>query len=106
MALNHHENWDGSGYPGKIEDLEAEKVYMGPGKQGTEISPYGRIVAIADVYDALISQRAYKNSWKQEHALHYIRYQAGKKFDPELTGIFLKTEDVLTAIAKKYSWLL
>ena len=76
---------------------------MGPGKQGTEISLYGRIVAIADVYDALISQRAYKNSWKQEHALHFIRYQAGKKFDPDLAHLFLKMEDVLTVIGKKYA---
>ncbi|MGA2378631.1 MAG: HD domain-containing phosphohydrolase [Spirochaetia bacterium] len=104
VALNHHENWDGSGYPGRIEDLYAEKIYMGPGKQGTEIPLSARVVTIADVYDALVSQRAYKNGWRQEHALHYIRYQAGKKFDPELVGIFLKMGDLLTAIAKKYSY--
>jgi HD-GYP domain-containing protein (c-di-GMP phosphodiesterase class II) len=103
VALDHHENWDGSGYPGDIEDLDAEKIYMGPGKQGNKISLYGRIVAIADVYDALISQRAYKNSWKQEHALHFIRYQAGKKFDPDLAHLFLKMEEVLTVIGKKYA---
>ncbi|MGO9309365.1 MAG: HD-GYP domain-containing protein [Spirochaetia bacterium] len=104
VALNHHENWDGSGYPGRIEDLYAEKIYMGPGKQGTEIPLSARVVAIADVYDALVSQRAYKNGWKQEHALHYIRYQAGKKFDPELVSIFLKMDELLTAISKKYSY--
>ncbi len=82
VALNHHENWDGSGYPGKIDDLYAEKIYMGPGKQGTEIPLSARVVSIADVYDALVSQRAYKKGWRQEHALRYIRYQAGKKFDP------------------------
>ena len=104
VALNHHENWDGSGYPGKRDDLYAEKIYMGPGKQSTEIPLSARVVAIADVYDALVSQRAYKQGWRQEHALHYIRYQAGKKFDPELVGIFLKMDDLLTAIAKKYSY--
>jgi response regulator RpfG family c-di-GMP phosphodiesterase len=104
VALNHHENWDGSGYPGKIEDIFAEKIYLSAGKKETEIPLTARIVAIADVYDALISQRAYKKGWKQEHALRYVRYQAGKKFDPELVGIFLKMAEVLTAIQKKYSY--
>jgi response regulator RpfG family c-di-GMP phosphodiesterase len=104
VALNHHENWDGTGYPGKIENLYAEKVYLGPGKRGTEIPLSARVVAIADVYDALVSRRAYKDSWKQEHALHYIRYHAGKKFDPDLVDIFLKMDELLTAIAKKYSY--
>jgi response regulator RpfG family c-di-GMP phosphodiesterase len=104
VALNHHENWDGSGYPGKMDDLNSAKIYMGPGKQGTEIPLSARVVAIADVYDALVSQRAYKQGWRQEHALQYIRYQAGRKFDPELVGIFVKMADLLTAIAKKYSY--
>lgn len=59
---------------------------------------------IADVYDALVSQRAYKKGWRQEHALRFMRYQAGKKFDPELVGIFLKMEELLMAIAKKYEY--
>jgi HD-GYP domain-containing protein (c-di-GMP phosphodiesterase class II) len=104
VALNHHENWDGSGYPGRIENLFAEKIYLGPGKRGAEIPLPARIVALSDVYDALISERAYKPEWRQEHALRYIRYQAGKKFDPELVGIFLKMGDLLSAIAKKYSY--
>ena len=104
VALNHHENWDGSGYPGKIDDIHAEPIYMGRGKQGTEIPLSARVVSICDVYDALISQRAYKKGWRQEHALRYIRYQAGKKFDPELVGIFLKMGELLNAIVKKYSY--
>ncbi len=104
VALNHHENWDGSGYPGRIENLYADKIYLGPGKQGPEIPLSARVVSIADVYDALVSQRAYKAGWRQEHALHYIRYQAGKKFDPELVSIFLKMGDLLTAIQKKYEY--
>jgi HD-GYP domain-containing protein (c-di-GMP phosphodiesterase class II) len=104
VALNHHENWDGSGYPGKIDDIRAEKVYMGRGKQGTEIPYSARVVSICDVYDALISERAYKKGWRQEHALRYIRYQAAKKFDPELVGIFLKMGDLLNAIVRKYSY--
>jgi putative nucleotidyltransferase with HDIG domain len=104
VALNHHENWDGSGYPGRIENLYAERIYMGPGKVGTEIPLSARVVSIADVYDALISERAYKQGWRQEHALRYIRYQAGKKFDPELVSIFLKMGELLNAIVKKYSY--
>jgi response regulator RpfG family c-di-GMP phosphodiesterase len=104
VALNHHENWDGSGYPGRIEDLFAPKIYMGPGKKGTEIPLSARVVSISDVYDALVSQRAYKAGWRQEHALRFIRYQAGRKFDPELVNIFLGMGDLLTAIAKKYSY--
>jgi HD-GYP domain-containing protein (c-di-GMP phosphodiesterase class II) len=104
VALNHHENWDGTGYPGRIDDVRAEPIYMGRGKQGTEIPYSARIVSICDVYDALISERAYKKGWRQEHALRYIRYQAGKKFDPELVGIFLKMGDLLNAIVRKYSY--
>jgi response regulator RpfG family c-di-GMP phosphodiesterase len=106
VALNHHENWDGSGYPGKIDNIFADiaKIYIGPGKKGTEIPLSARVVSIADVYDALVSQRAYKLGWRQEHALRYIRYQAGKKFDPELVSIFLKMSDLLSAIEKKYSY--
>jgi HD-GYP domain-containing protein (c-di-GMP phosphodiesterase class II) len=104
VALNHHENWDGSGYPGKIDDIYAEKIYLGPGRQATEIPLPARIVALADVYDALISERTYKPEWKQEHALRYIRYQAGKKFDPELVGLFINMAELLTAIRNKYSY--
>jgi response regulator RpfG family c-di-GMP phosphodiesterase len=104
VALGHHENWDGTGYPGRMDDIFAEKIYMGPGKLGTEIPLSARVVAIADVYDALVSERAYKKGWRDEHAMRFIRYQAGKKFDPELVGIFLKMGDVLAAIAKKYAY--
>jgi response regulator RpfG family c-di-GMP phosphodiesterase len=104
VALNHHEAWDGSGYPGRIENIFTEKIYLGPGKKETEIPLSARVVAIADVYDALISQRAYKKQWRPDHALRYIRYQAGKRFDPELVGLFLKMEDLLGAIEKKYSY--
>jgi len=104
VALNHHENWDGSGYPGRIENLFAEKIYLGPGKRGVEIPLPARIVALSDVYDALISERAYKPEWRQEHALRYIRYQAGKKFDPELVSLFINMAELLAAIRTKYSY--
>ena len=104
VALNHHENWDGSGYPGRIDDIFAEKIYLGPGRQAGEIPLPERIVALADVFDALSSERTYKPEWKQEHALRYIRYQAGKKFDPELVGLFINMAELLTAIRNKYSY--
>jgi HD-GYP domain-containing protein (c-di-GMP phosphodiesterase class II) len=104
VTLNHHESWNGTGYPGRIDNIYAPKVYMGPGKKGTEIPLPARVVTIADVYDALMSERAYKKGWRQEHALRYLRYQSGNKFDPELTGLFLKMDDLLVAIAKKYEY--
>jgi HD-GYP domain-containing protein (c-di-GMP phosphodiesterase class II) len=103
LSLNHHENWDGTGYPGRIENIFAAKVYMGPGKQGTEIPLSARLVAITDTYDALVSPRPYRAAWKHEAALKYIRYQAGKKFDPELVSLFLKMKELLPTIAKKYA---
>lgn len=104
VCLNHHENWDGTGYPGHISDIFAEKVYPGPGKKGPEIPVSARIVHIADVYDALCSERAYKTEWRQEHAMRYLRYHAGKLFDPELVAIFLTMEDLLKAIEQKYAY--
>jgi response regulator RpfG family c-di-GMP phosphodiesterase len=98
VALNHHENWDGSGYPGRIENIFAPKIYMGPGKLGTDIPLSARVVAIADVYDAIVSARVYRPAWEQKHALRFIQYQAGKKFDPELVKIFVEMGDVLTAV--------
>ncbi len=79
---------------------------MGPGKKGLEIPIYARVVTIADVYDALVSQRAYKKGWRQEHALRYLFYQANKKFDPELVGIFVRMgmDGTLLAIARKYEY--
>jgi HD-GYP domain-containing protein (c-di-GMP phosphodiesterase class II) len=104
VCLGHHENWDGTGYPGHIEDVFAEPVYAGAGKRGAEIPLSARVVAIADVYDALISERAYKQEWRQEHALRYIRYQSGRKFDPDLVAIFVTMADLLSAIEQKYDY--
>jgi len=102
VALNHHERWDGKGYPGKIDDIYADRVYFGTGKAGTEIPISARIVAAADVYDALVSKRIYKPAWKDEHALKHIRMQAGKHFDPEIVDLILSLEEVLVEIRKRY----
>lgn len=103
VCLSHHEHWDGRGYPGKIDDIFAEKVYFGPGKKGEEIPLSARIVAIADVYDSLISNRAYKTSWKEENALKHIHLESGKHFDPELVDLFIGIHDVIMAIRNRFS---
>ncbi len=103
VCLNHHEHWDGTGYPGKIDDIFAEKVYFGPGKKGEQIPLSARIVAISDVYDSLISNRAYKDSWKEENALKHIHLESGKHFDPELVDLFINIHDVIMAIRNRFS---
>lgn len=79
IAGSHHEKWDGSGYP----DGLAER----------DIPIEARLVAIADVYDALRSRRPYKEPWSHADAVAYIESQAGKHFDPELVDIFLSVRD-------------
>ncbi len=102
VTLGHHERWDGTGYPGHIEDIHAEKVYLGPGKRGEEIPLFARIVGLADVYDALVSRRAYKTAWKEEHALKHIHMQAGRHFDPELVDIFVQNHEIMAAIRARF----
>lgn len=72
----HHENWDGTGYP--------------IGLKGEEIPFEARVLSIVDVYDALISNRAYKKAWTKEEALSYLREQKGIKFDPNLVEVFIE----------------
>ncbi len=75
IALHHHEKWDGTGYP--------------VGLKGTDISLYGRITAIADVFDALASPRVYKQPWDKERIIETFRKDSGTHFDPDLTELFL-----------------
>jgi HD-GYP domain-containing protein (c-di-GMP phosphodiesterase class II) len=104
VVLNHHERWDGTGYPGRIEDIRVPEIRPGPGKKGEEIPLSARIVALADVYDALISERSYKPAWEEERVLSYIRREAGGQFDPELAELFVGIRDVLKVIREKYSF--
>jgi response regulator RpfG family c-di-GMP phosphodiesterase len=76
IAMYHHEKWDGSGYP--------------EGLKKTNIPKCARIVAIADVYDALRSKRVYKDAFSHEKALSIIKSEREKSFDPELVDIFLE----------------
>ncbi len=103
VVLNHHERWDGSGYPGKIKDIRTDPIKFGRGKRGKEIPLSARIVAIADVYDALTSDRSYKEAWTPQASLHFLKSKSGKLFDPELVGIFLNMDDTLNAIKRNYS---
>jgi len=89
ITLNHHQHWDGTGYPA-------------PAKKGAAIPLSARIVALADVYDALISRRTYKDPWEEESVLHHIRSQRGVHFDPELVDIFFEIYDIIRAIRTKW----
>ena len=75
IALNHHERWDGSGYP--------------RGLRGPAIPLLARIVAVADVFDALTRDRPYKRAWSVENGVAYIAAQSGQHFDPNVVEAFL-----------------
>jgi HD-GYP domain-containing protein (c-di-GMP phosphodiesterase class II) len=102
IALFHHEKWDGTGYPGTVSDTSLARMPEAPGKKGREIPLSARIVAVADVYDALASRRAYKEAWEEERVLQHLRSESGKHFDPEIVGIFFEIYDVIKAIKKKW----
>lgn len=107
VALTHHENWDGSGYPGRININTGDPIETDPhGKavplKGEEIPIFGRVVALADVYDALSSKRVYKDIWEKKDVLKEIKNQSGKKFDPELVQVFFESLDLLESIKQKY----
>lgn len=89
LALTHHERWDGLGYP--------------HGLKGENIPLEGRIVAIADVYDALTSQRPYKRAWTSADAIQFVQEQAGKAFDPLLVQLFVELLPQVEAIRAEYS---
>jgi response regulator RpfG family c-di-GMP phosphodiesterase len=111
VALNHHERWDGGkrGYPGHVEvesgePLTEKAIDNGAAKpkKGEEIPLFGRIVAIADVYDALSSARCYKEPFDEERVLKILKEEAGKQFDPELVEIFLEMLDTIKSIRDRY----
>lgn len=89
IALYHHERWDGTGYP--------------TGLKGEEIPLAARIVAIADVYDALSVKRVYKEPMPHDQCVAMIREQAGRQFDPQLVEVFLRIESQFAAIAEQFA---
>jgi HD-GYP domain-containing protein (c-di-GMP phosphodiesterase class II) len=88
VAGQHHEKWDGTGYPG--------------GFSGEEIHIYGRITALADVFDALASERVYKKAWPLKKVLDLIREQRGRHFDPNLVDLLLSNLDRFLVIREQY----
>jgi HD-GYP domain-containing protein (c-di-GMP phosphodiesterase class II) len=89
IALHHHERWDGKGYP--------------YGLSGEAIPLAARIVAIADVYDALRSKRVYKEAYEHDQCVEAIRCGAGTQFDPELVEVFLEIESEFEAISRRFN---
>lgn len=88
VALTHHEKWDGTGYP--------------RGLAGERIPLEGRIVALADVYDALSSRRCYKEPWSEDKVTAFLTEQRGKHFDPRLVDLFLGAIDEIRQIQALY----
>ena len=89
ISLTHHEKWDGSGYPA--------------GLRGDEIPVSGRLMAVADVYDALISKRVYKRAFSHEKAIEIICEGRGRHFDPDVVDAVKAIEDMFREIAQKFS---
>jgi two-component system response regulator RpfG len=89
IALAHHERFDGSGYPYALK--------------GTDIPLSARIVAIADVFDALTSVRPYKEAWSIDKALEYVREESGKHFDPDLVRVVLTMRSQLEKIQSEHA---
>ena len=89
IALCHHEKWNGAGYP--------------RGLKGDEIPLVGRITALADVFDALTSERPYKKAWSVERAVDLIKEESGEHFDPKLVELFLEKLSDIIEIKETYA---
>lgn len=88
ITLHHHEKYDGTGYPDELK--------------GEEINIISRIMAVIDVYDALVNDRIYRNAMSYEEAEEYIISQSGKAFDPKIVNIFMNVKSKLRSINEKY----
>ena len=89
IAHEHHEKWEGGGYP--------------QGIKGEEIHLYGRITAIADVFDALSTDRVYKDAWEMDRIVSLFKAEAGHHFDPALVAVFLKNLDQFVDVKERLS---
>ena len=89
IAYTHHEKWDGSGYP--------------QGLKGEEIPLFGRIMAVADIYDALVSRRVYKQPLSHDKAAAIIMEKSGKDFDPDVVKAFLSVQKEFQEVAKRFA---
>ncbi|HEQ71415.1 MAG TPA: HD domain-containing protein, partial [Spirochaetia bacterium] len=84
IAYQHHEKYNGKGYP---QGLKGEQIHI-----------YGRITALADVFDAIGSDRVYKKAWELDKALAFIKSERGESFDPDLVDIFFANLNEILAI--------
>ena len=89
IALTHHEKWDGSGYPRQLS--------------GSAIPMEGQVAAVADVFDALTSDRPYRKAFSLEHTIEVMRNERGKHFDPRLVDIFFENVDQLLEIRDRHT---
>ncbi|MCH2161841.1 MAG: HD domain-containing protein [Phycisphaerales bacterium] len=105
VALHHHERWDGTGYPGPVDpdaELPEPTTPVRVGLAGEAIPRFARIVALADVFDALSTRRSYKESWPEKDVLDMIQSERGGHFDPELVDIFIERIDSIRRIRDRY----
>ena len=109
VALTHHEKWDGTGYPGNVNPADGKALPGHENSDGTprplrgeEIPVFGRLVALADVYDALGSRRAYKERWGEEQVLEELKACSGTHFDPEMVNTFFSCLETIRSISERY----
>ena len=109
VILNHHERWDGRGYPGWVNTDTGLPLpgrhgqnNRAVGKKGEEISIFGRVTAVADVFDALISPRAYKDAFDEDLVSQIMIQESGHHFDPELVDILLSNLDEAKKIRSRF----
>lgn len=107
VVLHHHERWDGTGYPGIIDienanDEDLDSMIHGKPIKKEEIPLSARIVALADVFDALSSKRAYKEVWSEAEVLNEIQESAGKHFDPDIVMAFFEVLPTLRGIQASF----
>jgi putative nucleotidyltransferase with HDIG domain len=88
IALEHHEKWDGTGYPN--------------GKSGEDIHIFGRLTAIADVFDALGSDRVYKKAWPMDRIVEHMQQESGRHFDPRGVELFMEKLSEITSVRDRY----
>jgi len=87
--LEHHERWDGNGYP---RQLAGEQIHL-----------FGRITAVADVFDALNSVRCYKPAWPMDKIEAYFKEERGKQFDPRIVDVFFERLDEIKHICERFT---
>ncbi len=105
IAYHHHQCWNGTGYPNVLGESRALFIDKGIGRplQGKDIPLSARIVALADVYDALLSRRCYKEPIPHEQARRMILEDSGKRFDPEVVRAFQRLEKDFVRVSREFS---